>query len=374
MSRPKILVTAGAGRTGTPAALMLLQHGFPVRALVRRHGPRTEALTAAGAEVAVGDMFDYRDLRRALDGVQRAYHCPPFAPNLLHNAAVFALAAAEAKLEVVALLSQWHPNPSDPSFITREHWLANNLYRWMPSVDVVHVNPGLFAFVYLLGLPAIMHFGLLAAPFGEGLNAPPSNEDVGRVAAAVLMQPDAHIGRSYRPTGPELLDPVAVAAILSRVRGRKVAYRDVPFATFAKAAKAQGFPTFEISQLRHYAEALKGGTFALGAPTDHVQAVTGRAPESFETIARRYIADPTLIHPALRIGGKGHALAFLLRMLATRAPDLDAFERSRQHPLLRDPLDAHANADWRAFAEREVLHLLDGADTGRSVRPLHVAS
>ncbi len=305
-------------------------------------------MRAAGAEIFVGDLFDYRDTRRAMDGVQRAYHCPPFAPNLLHNTAVFALAAEEAKLEMVTLLSQWLSSPSDPSVVTREHWLANNFIRWMPSVDVVHVNPGLFAFIYLLGLPTIAHFGMLAAPFGDGLNAPPSNEDIARVAAAVLMDPAPHIGKSYRPTGPKLLSTADIAGILSRVLDRKVAYRDVPFKIFLKAAIAQGFPVFEASQLRHYTEALKDGAFAIGAPTDHVRELTGTPPEDFETIARRYIANPTLIHPRLKLGGKRDAIALLGRMLLTRAPNLDAFEREQGHPLLRNPLAAQENAEWHA--------------------------
>ena len=65
----------------------------------------------------------------------------------------------------------------------REHWMSNNLYR-RQSFDVIHINPGMFAFPYLLGLPAVVHFGQLMLPFGDGLNAPPSNEDIGAVAAA----------------------------------------------------------------------------------------------------------------------------------------------------------------------------------------------
>ena len=61
------------------------------------------ALKDAGAEIFVGDLFDFRDLRKALKGVKRAYHCPPFAANVLNGAMLFALAAEEAKLEVVAL-------------------------------------------------------------------------------------------------------------------------------------------------------------------------------------------------------------------------------------------------------------------------------
>ncbi len=354
-NRPRVLVTSAAGHTGSAAVRSLLERGFPVRALVRRSDERSEALRHAGAEIFVGDLFDYRDLQQALTDVQRAYHCPPFSPNLLHGTMLFALAAEEAKLEVVALMSAWNPHPSHPGTLTREHWLANNLYRWMPTVDVIHVNPGLFAFTYFLGLQAIAHFGLFAAPFGDGLNAPPSNEDIGELAAAVLADPTPHIGKSYRPTGPELVSPTDVAGILGKVLERKVTYKDVPFSMLAKAASAQGIPTFEIANLRHFAIELASGAFAVGAPTDHVQQVLGRAPEGFESIARRYVASPKLIAPGLRVGSKLSALFFTVRMLLQRIPDLDRWEEERGHPVLKTPVLAQDSPLWRASAERREL-------------------
>lgn len=357
--KPKILVTSAAGRTGQAAVAMLLELGFPVRAFVRRHDARSANLKQLGAEIFAGDQFDLRDLRAAMRGIQRAYHCPPFAPNLAHNSMLFAMAAEEAKLEVVALLSGWNPHPTHPSIVTREHWLANNIYRWMPSVDVIHINPGLFAFTYLLGLPAIVHLGLLALPFGEGLNAPPSNEDIARVVVGTLIDPAPHVGKSYRPTGPELIAPTEVAGILSKILNRKVRYQDVPIKMFFKAAAAQGFPFFESSQVRYYAEELRANAFAVGAPTDHVKLVTGRNPESFETIARRYIENPALIHPALQVGSKPGALWFVLKMLTTRVPDPERWERRQGYPILKDPQLAHENEEWRARAEQKLL-LLSG--------------
>jgi len=81
MKKPRILVTSAAGRTGSPAVLELLQKGFPVRAFVRRNDVRSETLRKAGADIFVGDLFDLSDLRRALVDVQRAYYCPPVAPQ-----------------------------------------------------------------------------------------------------------------------------------------------------------------------------------------------------------------------------------------------------------------------------------------------------
>lgn len=366
--KPRILVTSAAGHTGSVAAIQLLEKGFPVRAFVRRHDARSERLKKAGAEIFVGNLFDMRDLRTALVDVQRAYHCPPFAPNLLHGSMLFALAAEEARLEVVVLMTAWNPHPIHPSIHQREHWLANNIYQWMPTVDVVYVNPGLFAFTYFFGLPAVAHFGRLMLPFGEGLNAPPSNEDIGAVAAGVLAEPEKHIGMNYRPTGPRLLSGQDVADIFGRVLDRKVRYQDVPTWMFTKAAKALGFSNFEIAQIRHYAEEIRGGTYAVSAPTDHVEQVVGRPAEDFEITARRYVQRPELVFPRFKVGSKLDAFRLLLKTMLTRAPDLDHWESERGYPLLTEPLLAHDSEEWLVTAKQKRLALLKPDHAQRSIQ------
>jgi hypothetical protein len=74
--------------------------------------------------------------------------------------------------------------------------------------------------------------------------------------------------------------------------------------------------------------------------------------------ARRYIAQPDLIYTGLRAGRKLEALAFMVKMMLTRAPDLDRWERERGHPMLREPVLAHDSRDWREAAEQKELLLL----------------
>jgi uncharacterized protein YbjT (DUF2867 family) len=359
MRKPRILVTAASGRNASAAVLDLVKRGFPVRALVRRHDERAESLRAAGAEIVVGDLFDFGDLTRALADVQRAYHSAPFGPNLLHGMMLFAIAAEQAKLEVVAWMSGWNPHPAHPSAFTREHWITNQIVRWMPSVDVIHVNPGLFAYVYFLGLRAIVHFGMLMAPFGEGLNAPPSNEDIGRVAAAVLANPEGRVGKSFRPTGPALISPRDAAAAMAKALGRPVRYVPASLKQFLKASTASGVSPFELTNIRHYMDELSGGTFAIGAPTDHVEMLTGRPPEDFESIARRYFKQPDLIAHGMRAGTKLGAFLFAARMMFTRIPDFDRWDREHLLPSLSQPLPAHEIPEWRAQAQAQRLYLLD---------------
>ncbi|MEM9388233.1 MAG: NmrA family NAD(P)-binding protein [Pseudomonadota bacterium] len=357
-TKERILVTSAAGHVGSAAVSNLLQRGFAVRAFVRQRDARAQTLEALGADLFVGDLHDYRDLKAAMRGVQRAFHNPPFSANVLYQATLFAVAAEEAKLDVVALMGAWNLNPTHPSIHQRGHWIAHHLYRSMPSVDVVHLAPGLFAFPYLLGLPAIAHFGQFMAPFGDGLNAPPSNEDVAAVAAAVLADPALHIGRSYRPTGPRLISPHDAADTFARVLGRPVIYKDLPFRAFHKAAIALGFPTEQVAHMRYYAAEVRAGVFATSAPTDHVQAVTGKPPEDFETIARRYIANPDLISPGLRIGSKWSAMKLLARILMARPFDLQQWEVERGYPLLTEPTLAHESRDWAIAAGEGRINLL----------------
>ena len=259
MSKPKILVTSAAGHTGSLVAKELLKKGFSVRAFVRREDARSERLRKAGAEVFAGDLFDIKDLRKALRGVHRAYYCPPFAENTLHGSLLFAVAAEEARLEVVALLTAWNTHPNHPSIHQREHWISNNIYKWMPNVDVIYLNPGLFAFTYFFGLPAAAHFGKLMLPYGDGLNAPPSNEDIASVAVSVLERPAEHIGKNYRPTGPKLISGHDAATAFEKILDRKVSYEDISTSLFVKSAKVMGFSNFEITQIRRYAEEVRGG-------------------------------------------------------------------------------------------------------------------
>lgn len=358
MTKPRILVTSATGHTGSVVVKELLENGFPVRAFVRRQDARSEQLRKAGAEIFVGDLYDMRDLRKALASVKRAYYCPPFAENALHGSMLFALAAEEAKLETVALLTAWNPHPTHPSIHQREHWLTNNIYQWMPNVDVVYVNPGLFAFTYFFTLPAVAHFGKLMLPYGEGLNAPPSNEDIASVAASVLAEPESHIGKSYRPTGPKLISGHDAANIFGKILDRNVNYEDIPTTMFTKAAKVIGFSNFEIAQIRRYAEEMRGGTYEVGAPTGHVEQVTGRPPEGFETTARRYIEHPELVFQGLKIGGKLGAFWQLLRIMLTSAPDLERWESGRSYPLIKEGVLAHDSEEWLVTARQDGLALL----------------
>jgi uncharacterized protein YbjT (DUF2867 family) len=306
-------------------------------------------LEALGADVVVADLFDIDGLRAAMNGTRRAYFTLPFHPHALQVGAAFAIAASEARLEAIVGMTQWLASPVHPAAQTRQSWLTDRILAMVPGAAHVVVDPGYFADNYLtpMVLRTAAHLGIYPFPFGDSKNAPPSNEDIARVAVACLLDPEAHAGRTYRPAGPELIGGSDIAAALARVFERPVRAVDLPWWLFAKALRVAGFDRDFQMNLRHYVADHKAGAFAFAAPSGDVERLTGRAAESFETIARRYGADPSL-RPTL--ANRLRAIAEFAVLPLIPAYDLERYARGMQFVAPRHPELAMENGHW--IAER----------------------
>jgi len=345
MTKPRIIVTGATGKTGSVVVTELLKAGYPVRAIVHREDGRSAHLKARGAEIAVADISDVERVADALKDVQRAYFCPPYDPYMIQGAVAFAVAAKEARLEHIVGLSQWLASPSHHSLTTRQSWLVDRLFCMLPGVTHTIVNPGFFADGYLLTIGLAAHFGVFPWVYGDSRNAPPSNEDIARVAAAVLMDPARHAGKSYRPTGPELLGAEDMAKAIGRAVRRSVRVVPTPVWMFMKAARwGGGLPIELLSNVRYYIEDHKRGAFEVGVPTTDVLDVTGQPPEDFETIARRYAALPG---NQRTFGNWLRELAQFLIVLLSPGFNFDRYDRELRRPFPSEPQFGPDSKIWQ---------------------------
>jgi uncharacterized protein YbjT (DUF2867 family) len=354
MKEPKILVTGATGRTGRAVVDELLARGIPLRAVVHSKDARSAALERKGAETVVADMFDPDQLLAAMRGTQRAYYLPFYDPYMIQSATAFAVAAREAKLEAIVSLGQWLASPTHPSLATRQVWLADQVFSMLPGVAHVRVNPGYFADNYLQLTDYAAHLGVFPDITGDSKDAPPSNDDIARVAVAALMDPYKHAGKVYRPTGPALLSASDMAEILSRLLGRRVRRIDLPWRLFLKAARSANVGDFLASNLRYYVEDHKQGAFALSAPTNDVLEVTGRPAEDFETTARRYAARP---QAQRNFANWLRTFVDFMRNPLSRGYNLERLDRELRFPKPPAPRLAMANERWKVehgaqFTER----------------------
>ena len=374
MTNTRVLVTGATGKIGGAVAAQLLQRGVATRALVHHNDARSERLRAMGAEVVVADMFDIQQVQAAVDGVDRLFFALPYHPHALDSAVSFAVAARRSGVQAVVALGQWLASPEHPSLMTRQHWLTDKLFQLLPDTAHVAVDPGFFADNYLNVLPFAAQLGILPLPTGGRRNAPPSNEDIARVAVGALLDPHRHDGRAYRPTGPTLLSGADIADLVGEALGRRVRHIDIPPWMFLRAlrvdAKRLGTDQFFESQVRHYMPDDSLGTWEIGAPTTHVRDVAGVEPEDFLAIARRYVNAADTRRTA------GSLLRQIGRfMLIGLVPghNLARFERLQQHPQPAHPRYSAESIVWRNehTASGDPTHYRFGAikDPSASVAP-----
>jgi NAD(P)H dehydrogenase (quinone) len=338
----RVLVTGATGKIGGAVAAQLLANGVATRAMVHRDDARSARLRDLGAEIVVADMFDIQQVSAAMEGVDRLYFNPPYHPHALDSAVAFAVAARRSGVEAVVALGQWLASPEHPSLMTRHAWLTDKLFELLPDTAHVAVDPGYFADNYLQLVPMAAQLGLLPIPTGTGRNAPPSNEDIARVAVGALLDPHRHDGRAYRPTGPTMLSGSEIADAVGEALGRRVRHIDIPQWMFMRAVRVNAKRLG--ADLRHYLPEYPLGTFAVGGPTTHVRDVAGVEPEDFLTIARRYVTGPESRRTA------GNLIRQIWDFTLTGFVPmhrLDKFDRLQQHPQPAHPRLSGQSVVWR---------------------------
>ena len=219
------------------------------------------------------------------------------------------------------------------------------------------VNPGLFAFFYFMTKEVVAHFGILPTPIKNaslgqvGLNAPPSEEDQGRVVAHILKEPTSHASKTYRPTGPKLISLADVVAIFSKITGKEIKIAEVSDSRFLKSLNSMDAPKvdkdFLIMNIPYYQEELGRNSFAVGpsAVTSVVKDLTGKEPEDFETIARRELEKSPQLKPTF--SNKMKALKGFLKIIFTREPSVQKLEQKYGIPTSKTGYKyAQENPHW----------------------------
>src|SRR5215207_8659806 len=194
-----ILLLGGTGKTARRIAPRLRAAGATVRTAARN-----------GADV----RFDWHDAATydgALAGADVVYFVPP-ALDLGYGplAREFFDRAEAAGVRHITLLSARGVEFAPPEQAHRATELE--LGRRTAFTHSI-LRPGWFMqdFDEYVFAPAIVADGAVVAPVGDGTEAFIHVDDIADVAAATLLDPDAHAGAEYALAGPEALSFAQVA-------------------------------------------------------------------------------------------------------------------------------------------------------------------
>jgi uncharacterized protein YbjT (DUF2867 family) len=303
----RVLVTGAAGRVGAVGRTvveLLRGHAVPVRALVHREDERAEALRRTGAEVTVGDLTRAEDVVPALAGCRRLYFGMSVSERYLEaTVTTAAVARAQGDLEAFVNISQMTVSQMSLTRMTestqqRLHWLAEQALDWS-GLPVVHLRPTVFLenpFFSVWAAESIAKDGTLRLPFGSGRTSPIAARDVAEVAATILANPAAHIGKVHELTGPRSQDMHAFAAELSDALGRTVTYVDVPLDAWLDELRGRKLPPHVFEHLATMARLHAANRY--DRHTDEVKAITGRAASG----VRDFVAQHPELFGALKRG------------------------------------------------------------------------
>jgi NAD(P)H dehydrogenase (quinone) len=270
---PHITVTGSTGAVGGGVARLL---GPEVDRLVARDAARAPRVDG-DPEVRVATYADGAAMRAALEGTEVLLLVSGAeAPDRLDQHRTAVRAAAEAGVRHVVYTS-FDGAAADADFtLGRDHWhteqaIRDSGMRWTFLRDSFYLD--------FFPMFADEH-GVIRGPAGDGRVAAVARADVAGAAAAVLRDPDAHRGATYRLTGPEAISFPQAAARMSAALGRPFRFEDQTLEEAYASRRPLSDQQWQLDAWVSTYTAIGGD--ALAGTTGDVERLTGRAPRTLE--------------------------------------------------------------------------------------------
>jgi uncharacterized protein YbjT (DUF2867 family) len=292
-----ILVTGAAGRVGAVGRRvteLLLKQGKAARAMVRIDDERAQALRDMGAEVVLGDLLDLDSMHRAIVGCETMYFgmsvSDAYLAATVNAAAVAKHHGVKAFINMSQMtIAQMSVTESTPSPQHKLQWLSEQALNWS-GLPVVHVRPTVFleGFFLIFTSDSVRESNQIRLPFGQGKTSPIAAEDVARVIATLLANPQPHIGKIYHLTGPESENMHFYAQEYSKALGRTITYQDIPVEPWRDGLLEHGLPIHLVNHLATMADLHRVGRY--DRMSDDVRKLTGQRPVTLQEFVRKNAA------------------------------------------------------------------------------------
>ena len=258
---PTTLILGGSGKTGRRVAQRLRARGLPVRVASRTGDPAF-------------DWSDERTWAAALRGVDAVYitYFPDLAlPGAADHIGRLARQAVEGGTKKLVLLS----GRGEPEVQPAEHAVRGSGAAW------TILECAFFCQNFSEGGLAPVD-GTIVFPGGDSAEPFLDADDIADVAVAALTD-DAHAGKTYELTGPQLVTYAQAASEIQAASGRPMRYAPISFEGYAELL-AQSLPPEDVSFFIDLFRWLTDGHNA--HVTDGVERALGRKPRSFGDYAR----------------------------------------------------------------------------------------
>lgn len=280
----RILVTGATGTVGGATLKALASAARPgVDIAAATRSPKgADALVASGFSPVLLDFDTPQTLRPALEGVEALFLVTGYTVDMLvHSKRVLDAAKAAGVRHIVhlgALAAEDTPHAHFAWHQLIERAIEGMGFAW------THLRPNFFMDTVWAGLrrrpDRLVHF------VGDRRVSWIASDDMGAVAAAALLDPDSHAGKTY-PLAVEALSFPELAALLAGITGHPVTYTPKPAADLLPILLKQGMDATYAAGLAGGVAATEAGDMPLADSVfDTVATVTGRPATTWTRFAQ----------------------------------------------------------------------------------------
>lgn len=274
-----ILITGATGKLGQHVVEQLLAK-VPAKdiAIAVRDPKKAAAFASRGIDVRKADYDAPESWDKALAGVDRVLLISGNEMGKRERQhKVVVDAAKRARVKLLAYTSILHADTSK-LFLAKEH-LATEAHIQASGLPYALLRNGWYHENYSENLAAALQHGVLAGAAGEGRFHAAARADYAAAAVAVLLAP-VKGNAIHELAGDSGFTLTQLAATVSRLAGKPVAYKDMPEKAYQEFLQGVGVPEPMAHMLADSdAQAAKGD---LADTSGALHRLIGRAPGTLE--------------------------------------------------------------------------------------------
>ena len=230
------------------------------------------------------DFADVSTFAPAVAGIDRVFMiAPPFLEDVpgVFRQLVAAIRAAGVQQVVLSTALGANLDPNGSLYQVEEALTGS-------GVPYTLLRPNFYAQNFITYDAEHTRRGIIFLPAGDGAASYIDVRDIAEAAVAAFQGP-AHLGKAYDLTGSEAFTLSQVAALFSDLTGRSFQYLNSSPEEFGTRMASYGLPPIAIATLQGVYTIFREG-FAAGVTPDF-EALTGKAPRTFESFAAEFIAE-----------------------------------------------------------------------------------
>jgi NAD(P)H dehydrogenase (quinone) len=274
-----IIISGASGALAGSTLQALIGRGvkFEQLVLVTRTPEKLSAYAANGAQVRYGDFTKPETLAAAFAGGKEMLLISSNSEGdrvAQHTAAIGA--ARRAGVRRIVYTSFTNPTNENPAAVARDHRLTEEALSRSGLAFTILRNQ-----LYMEGmieeLRQVAGKGELYTNAGRGKWAPVSRQDCAAVAAVVLTT-SGHESKIYDITGPDFVNWVDLAKLVSEVTGRPMRVIQVDDRTIVERGVQAGLTEADAKRNASFGLAMRAN--ALNIRSEALQILLGRPPTS----------------------------------------------------------------------------------------------